>query len=284
MMAQRAFVRRATIATAILLSIGLAGCGREEKPTATITLATTTSVYQSGLLDALVARFRAESGIEVKVVAVGTGQALELARRGDADIVVSHAPAAEAQFLADGHAVRRREIIKNDFILVGPSSDPAGIGNRLSITDAFQQLAEAKEPFVSRSDESGTHKREHEIWSRARIAPAGDWYRRAGTGMSQALRMADEIGGYTLTDRGTYVSQRDKLRLTVVSEGDPMLLNTYSVLELPPDRIGAARAEAAGKLAAFLAADATRAFIAEFGVREYGEPLFHPIGEAAKTK
>jgi tungstate transport system substrate-binding protein len=181
------------------------GCGRAPAPA--ITLATTTSTQDSGLLDALLPRFRQETGIEVKVVAVGTGQALQLGRRGDADVLLVHDPAGEEQFMAEGFGSERRPVMHNDFVLVGPPADPAGVKGQASAAAAFARIARARAPFVSRGDESGTHQKEKAVWRAAGIEPGGDWYVRAGGGMGQVLRMATEKRAYTLSDRGTFLAQ-----------------------------------------------------------------------------
>ena len=210
----------------------LAGCAA--KPMPSITLATTTSVQDSGLLDTLVPMFREQTGIEVKVVAVGTGQALQLARRGDADVLIVHDPESEQRFMDEGQGESRRQIMHNDFVLVGPPDDSAGLKSAKSIVAAFQQIASKRALFVSRGDESGTHLREKAIWKKAGIMPEGEWYLRAGGGMGLILGIANEKRAYSLSDRGTYLAIRDKLDLTIIREGDPILLNRYSVMVVSP--------------------------------------------------
>ena len=274
------------VAVLIASSLGCTG----EKPSAapasqnnavqTITLQTTTSPRDSGLLDALLPTFRAESGIEVKVVAVGSGQALENARRGNGDVVVAHSPEAEEKFMADGFGVLRLPLMENDFIVVGPTADPAGLKSAKSAAEAFKLLSEKHGTFISRSDESGTHVKEKAVWKAAGVDPtsadAKSWYVQAGLGMVAALRMADEKQAYTLTDRGTFLSQKAKLGLAPLYSDDPVLLNQYSVLVVSAAKHPALNEAAARKFAEFLTSPATKKRIAEFGVKEYGEALFRP--------
>jgi len=246
------------------------------RPVPSITLATTTSVNDTGLLDMLAPRFREQTGIEVKVVAVGTGQALQLGRRGDADVLIVHDPESEQHFMDEGNGESRREIMHNDFVLVGPPDDPAGIQGSESIVVAFQRIASKGTTFVSRGDNSGTHLREQRIWKRAEIQPQGDWYVQSGGGMGLILGIANEKRGYTLSDRGTFLALRDKLDLKIVCEGDPLLLNRYSVIVASADKHPADRHEMARRFAEFLFAPDTQQAIGQFGVDRFGEPLFHP--------
>lgn len=252
------------------------GCKQPAEQEATITLATTTSTQESGLLDRLVPMFRAQTGIEVRVVAVGSGQALELGRRGDADVLLTHSPAAEEAFMADGWGIERRPVMHNDFVLVGPKSDRAEIRGQKSIASAFSRVAETRAPFVSRGDESGTHQKEKEVWKSAGRDPQGDWYIRAGAGMAQALRVASEKRGYTLADRGTFLALRKDLELVIISEGDPMLKNRYAVILVNPQKHPHINAAAAQRFADFLTHQDTKKAIAAFGVDEFGGPLFFP--------
>ncbi len=257
--------------------LAAAGCSPSARPS--LTLATGTTVQDTGLLDVLVALFRKQTGIEVKAVAVGTGQALELARRGDADVLLVHDPDAEKRFVAEGFGIDRRPVMYNDFLLVGPPADPAGVKGQKSITGAFALVAGKKAGFVSRGDESGTHVREREVWRRAGIKPGGDWYVRAGAGMGPVLRMANEKRAYTLTDRGTYLALRKDLDLAILLEGDPLLKNQYSVLRVNPARHPHVKEEAASRFADFLFAPEARRVIANFGTDRFGQPLFF-VGKA----
>jgi len=267
--------------------VGFAGCflllvfGCGSNPGPSITLATTTSVQDTGLLDALVPRFRDQTGIEVKVVAVGTGQALQLARRGDANVLIVHDPESEQRFMDEGHGESRRQFMHNDFIVVGPRTDPAGVRGAKSAVEAFQHIAAAQPTFVSRGDESGTHLREKLIWRKANLTPEGGWFVQGGAGMGAVLRMTDEKRGYTLTDRGTFLALRDKIDLTILHEGDPLLLNRYSVIVVNPEKHSAEAHARARRFAEFLADPATQEFIGQFGVDRFGEPLFVPDAKHA---
>jgi tungstate transport system substrate-binding protein len=252
----------------------IAGCSRPARAP-TITLATTTSMQDSGMLDVLVPLFREQTGIEVKVVAVGTGQALELARRGDADVVLAHDPAGEQRFMDEGFGIERRPVMWNDFVLVGPAADPAGVKG-LAITKALVRIAQAEAPFVSRGDESGTHVKEKLIWGRAKVQPKGGWYVRAGTGMGAVLRMASEKRAYTLTDRGTFLAQRSGLELVALCEGGALLKNPYSVIVVRPQGHSTGREQPAHQFADFLTSPEGRRAIADFGKDRFGQPLFFP--------
>ena len=253
---------------AVLLA---AGCSPGQK---TLTLATTTSTQDSGLLDVLLPRFRARTGIEVKVVAVGTGQALELARRGDADVLLVHDPAAEQRFMDDGFGAGRREVMHNDFVLVGPADDPAGVKGQASVAEAFARIARRGSAFVSRGDESGTHQKEKAAWRQAGVEPRGDWYLRAGAGMGQVLRLAGEKRAYTLSDRGTFLALRGGLDLAVLGEGDPLLVNPYHVIVVNPAKHPHVRRREAEQLADFLLSPEGQGLIADFGKDRFGQPLF----------
>ena len=272
------FHRRWSIPVLVLLLA--AGCGPPPDPRP-LTLATTTSTRDTGLLDALVPKFEEQTGIAVKVIAVGTGMALELGRRGDADVLLTHAPAAEHAFMDAGHGSERHPVMHNDFVLVGPADDPAGVRNAASIVDAFRRIADARAPFVSRGDESGTHLKERHIWSETAVEPAADWYVEGGSGMSAILSIANHKQAYTLSDRGTFLSQSSRLDLEILAEGDPLLKNPYAVIVVNRDNHPGVNHEAARKFAAFLRTPATQQAIGRFGVEEYGQPLFFPDAEPA---
>jgi tungstate transport system substrate-binding protein len=240
----------------------------------TITLQTTTSPRDSGLLGYLLPKFREQTGIDVKVIAVGSGAALENARRGDGDVVVAHSPEAELEFMDDGFGVSRRPLMENDFLVVGPAADPAKVKGMTSAADSFRTIAEAKTAYVSRADESGTHVKEKAIWKAAEVVPTGDWYIKAGVGMADALRMADEKQAYLLTDRGTYLAQKEKLKLVPLVEGDPLLLNKYSVIVVASKRHPALHEAEATKFADWLTSPEGKRLINEFGKEKYGESLF----------
>lgn len=241
-----------------------------------VILATTTSTQDTGLLDVLVPRFEKQTGLKVKVIAVGTGQALELGRRGDADVLLVHAPKAELQFLAEGQGIERRPVFYNDFVLLGPAADPARVHAAKNAAAAMAAIARAHETFVSRGDDSGTHKKELSLWQRAGIQPAGNWYLSAGAGMAAVLRMAAERGAYTLSDRGTYLALSRMLRLQVLFQGDPVLRNPYAVMCVNPRRHPAVNIAGARQFAAFLLLPETQRFVAAFGKDRFGQSLFHP--------
>ncbi len=243
-----------------------------------VILATTTSTRDAGLLDSLLPVFERQTRYRVKVIAVGSGQALAMGRRGDADVVLSHAPEAERVLVDSGYFVRRRLVMHNEFLVVGPAADAAGLRGLSDAVAAFRRLAERRAPFVSRGDQSGTHQREQLLWKRTGIAPPtrDGWYVESGQGMGATLQLADEKRAYTLTDRATYLAWRDKLQLVPMVEGDSLLYNVYHVLELNPKN--AARVNLAGgrALADFFVAPETQALIAQFGKARFGQSLFVP--------
>lgn len=236
-------------------------------------LATTTSTQDSGLLDDLLPAFTAVTGWAVKPVAVGSGQAIELGRRGEADVLLVHSPAAEEKYVAEGTAGRRLLVMHNDFVLLGPEADPAGV--RGAATDeAMRRIAAAGAVFVSRGDDSGTHAREKSLWEKAGVPPGAPWYQETGQGMGATLRVAAEKAGYTLSDRATYLSQPDGLALLV--EGDPGLLNVYHVIEVTKQAGERVQPEAATAFADWITGPDAQRRIGEFGHAEYGQPLFVP--------
>jgi tungstate transport system substrate-binding protein len=240
-----------------------------------ILLASTTSVNNSGLLARILPLFTAKTGIEVKVLAQGTGQALATAARGDADLVLVHDPEAEAKFIAAGHGILRREIAWNDFIFVGPKADPARIAGSNDAVTALRAIAEAKASFVSRGDSSGTDALEKRLWKIAGIDPIGqDWYRDIGGGMGAALNAAAAMNAITLSDRGTWLSFQNRRDLVVLLEGDPRLLNRYDVIQLNPSLHPNVKVAPARQLAEWLAGPEGQAAIGAYTVD--GEQLFHP--------
>lgn len=240
-------------------------------------LATTTSTEDSGLLDYLLPIFKEKTGIDVNVVAKGTGAALELAKNGDADGVLVHAKAQEEQFVADGFAKERFDVMYNDFILVGPESDPAGILTEApnDPIKAFSLIAEKQATFISRGDESGTHTKEKAYWKDASLTPSGEWYVEAGAGMGAVLQMADEKEGYTLTDRATYLSMQDELDLVIVTEKNEKMYNQYGVMMVNPEKYPIKEAEVKEFMDWILSAEGQE-LISTFGVEEFGQPLFIP--------
>jgi tungstate transport system substrate-binding protein len=244
-----------------------------------VILATTTSTADTGLLDALGPLFTEATGYTLKPIAVGSGAALALGERGEADVVLVHSPQAEQTFMDAGFGAERRTVMVNDFVIVGPQDDPAEIADVALAADAFRAIAESQSRFVSRGDESGTNALEFRLWMQAGIEPGGDWYIESGTGMGDTLNIANERGAYTITDRGTYLALRDRLELPILVEGDPALINIYHVITLNPangPRINSAGGEA---FLSFLLDPATQAFIGEFGIAEFGEPLFTPCAD-----
>ena len=242
-------------------------------------LATTTSTQDSGLLDELVPLFEQQTGYSVKTIAVGSGQALAMGRRGEADVLLVHSPEAELLLVAEGSGVNRRLIMHNDFVLLGPPADPAGIANHTT-RESLQRIAGAKALFMSRGDNSGTHAMELQLWKAAAISPQGPWYQQTGQGMGQTLAVAAEKRAYTLSDRGTYLSLRKKLGLAVLHEGDPSLRNVYHVIEVNSARFPRVNAAGARVFADFLVSKAVQQRIQEFGIATYGAPLFFPDADA----
>lgn len=247
-----------------------------------VVLSTTTSTQDSGLLDVLVPIFEKQTGLSVKTVAVGTGQALALAARGEADVTLAHAPSLERKYVAEGKLANRRLVMYNDFVLVGPADDAARIRGLPRAADALRRIAESRSRFVSRGDRSGTHTLELALWERAGLEPRGAWYIESGQGMGATLTIANERRAYTLTDRATLLALRRRLDLPVLVERDRALLNVYAVLAVNPangPRVNAAGGEA---FAEFLLSPEAQAVIRTFGVERYGQPLFVPI--AGKTE
>ena len=239
-------------------------------------LATTTSTRDSGLLDELLPIFQEATGYEVKMVAVGTGAALQMAEEGNADVLLVHAPASELELVEKGFSARRDLIMHNDFVIVGPADDPAGIKGMSSASDALAKIAESEATFISRGDDSGTHKKEKSLWAAAGIEPSGEWFVETGQGMGASLLVASEKLGYILTDRATYLAQKANLELEIMVEGDPILLNVYHVMVVNPDKWPKVNLDGANAFADFMVSESTQKLIGEFGVEQYGEPLFFP--------
>ncbi|TQM37365.1 substrate-binding domain-containing protein [Pseudonocardia cypriaca] len=273
---------RAAIVAIVLLV--LAACGSPAAgPSAerSLVLATTTSTQDSGLLDDLLPAFTAATGWAVKPVAVGSGQAIEMGRRGEADVLLVHSPAAEEDYVAEGTAGRRLLVMHNDFVLLGPEADPAGVRGA-TVSEAMRRIAAAGAVFVSRGDDSGTHAREKSLWEKAGVAPGAPWYQETGQGMGATLRVAAEKAGYTLSDRSTYLTQPGGLALLV--EGDPGLFNVYHVIEVTKRAGERVQPEAAAAFADWITGPDAQRRIGEFGREEYGQPLFVPdAGEPDPT-
>lgn len=239
-------------------------------------LATTTSTRDSGLLDVLVPMFEKETGYIVQTVAVGTGEALKMGEEGNADVLMVHAPSSEEEFMAGGFGERRELIMHNDFVFVGPASDPAGAKSAGSVSDMLKAIAASGANFVSRADDSGTHKMELKLWTAAEVTPEGAWYLETGQGMGDTLRIASEKEGYTLTDRATYLANKDTLALDIVREGDAVLLNIYHVITVNPEKWTKLNNAGAEAFVEFLISKEVQEEIGKFGVDKYGSPLFVP--------
>lgn len=247
----------------------------------TLILATTTSTQDSGLLDVLIPLFEAETGYTVQTVAVGTGQALKMGEDGNADVLLVHAPTSEVEFMQSGFGKDRALVMHNDFILVGPAADPAGIKGK-SVIEALKAISEKGVTFVSRGDDSGTHKAELALWKKAGIEPHGQaWYLESGQGMGATLTIASEKNAYTLTDRGTFLANQANLQLEALVEGDNALLNVYHVITVNPEKWAKVNYDGAIAFLKFLTEPSTQEVIGKFGVEKYGQPLFFP--DADKT-
>lgn len=239
-----------------------------------ITLASTTSTENSGLFDAIIPAFTEATGIEVRVVAVGTGQAFEIARRGDADALLVHDTAGEEAFVADGYATERADVMYNDFVLVGPADDPAGVGEATDVAEAFARIAATEAPFASRGDDSGTHRAEQRRWEAAGIEPEAPWYRELGSGMGPTLNTAAAMDAYAMTDRATWVAFENRQELALLFEGDEALFNQYGSVRISPERHPHLKHDLAEQWHEWLLSETGQQMIADFRVN--GEPLFFP--------
>lgn len=259
------------------LLLWISGCGRTNKePDQRLILATTTSLQESGLLDELLPLFKKQTNIEVQIVAVGSGQALKIARQGDAEVVFAHSPRAEESFMADGFGEKRLPVMQDHFIIVGPPNDPAGIKQSKTASEALKKIAEAKHTFISRGDDSGTHVKEKEIWQQAGIRPGGNWYLEAGTGMASALRMAQEKDAYILCDRGTFLANRKSGRLVDLFEKDPVLINPYSMILVKQEKVRPERFAAARQFIEFMVSEPAQKIIGDFGKDQFGISIYTP--------
>ncbi len=261
---------------AVLLGLGAPTDGVHQE---SIIFATTTSTQDTGLLDVLVPRFEKANGIDVKVIAVGTGAALRMSGSGDADVVLVHAPEAEKVYVDSGDLVEGRRVMYNTFVIAGPAADPAGVRQAASILEVMKAVA-ARGVFISRGDDSGTHKKELELWTRAGVDPRNVKREETGQGMGATLNVADQKQAYVLTDKATYLALRKRLKLAILFEGDPDLRNIYTIYVVNPAKHPKVKAAAARAFAAFWVSPAVQAIIGEFRRAEYGEPLFIP--DAAK--
>jgi tungstate transport system substrate-binding protein len=312
-------LRFGMLIVALLLALGLVACGSDNKtdtgngsvtpqavatstpqaatpsgtaaaatPTAVVRegpkdviLATTTSTQDTGLLDVLVPVFETDSGYNVKVIAVGTGQALAMGERGDADVMLVHAPSSEKKLVDEGVGLDRRLVMHNDFVLLGPSSDPAGVKGTTLATDALTKIFNKGAAFISRGDDSGTDKLEKALWKKANLDPKGkSWYEETGQGMGASLQVANQKDAYIMSDRGTFLASKS-LSLTIVLEGDPGLLNVYSVMEVNPEKFSLVNGAGGKAFADFVVSDKAQSIIKDFGIDKYGQALFTP--DAGKT-
>ncbi len=259
----------------LILLTGLTSIVHAAPPQAQLLrLATTTSTDNSGLLRDLLPLFEASSGYRVHVIAVGTGKALKLGQNGDVDVLLVHAPAAERAFVEAGYGVNHHQVMYNDFVVLGPANDPADVRHSGSATDAMQRIARHSTAFVSRGDDSGTHKKERQLWQAAGLEPHGKWYLEAGQGMGKVLQISAELSAYTLTDRGTWLAFRDKLPLQILFEGDPVLYNPYGVMAVNPLRYPDLNYAGATAFIDWLISDQGQARIG--GFRLAGKKLFTP--------
>jgi len=283
--------RRALLFAGLMLAVLLSGCAQAEPRV--LRLATTTSTQDSGLLDAILPDFEATHNARVDVVAVGSGQAIELGQNGDADVLLVHSRSKEDAFVADGYGLARSDVMYNDFVLVGPPDDPAGIAGSSTAAEALAGIALAQSPFASRGDDSGTHTKEKALWQAAGIDPdpnAG-WYSSLGQGMGETLQFANEQAAYTLSDRATYLAQRDNLPNLVILVGgnsiaenpDPALLNPYGVIPVNPERHEGIQADLAQEFVDWLTSVETQETIGAFGVDRFGQSLFYPDSEPYHT-
>jgi len=234
------------------------------------------------LLDVLLPAFTAKTGYNVQLVAVGSGQALRLGEEGNADVILLHSPAAEKEFIANGFGIDRRLVMHNDFVIVGPPSDPASLRTQPTLVDSFKAIFSSASTFVSRGDDSGTHVKELALWKNAGLDPTGeDWYLETGQGQGATLSIASEKSGYAITDRGTFLAYKPNVDLEILVEGDPFLLNVYHVITVNPEKWQSVNLEGAKAFADFITSPEGQKIIGEFGVEEYGQPLFFP--DADKT-
>jgi len=274
--------KKIALSIVLLLSLVLTSCTPATPVVKELILATTTSTQDSGLLDVLLPVFQEKSGYQVKVVAVGTGQALKMGEEGNADVLLVHAPASEKTFMEKGFGGERRLVMHNDFIVVGPKDDPAGLKGTAKAVDAFKIMADKKAAFASRGDDSGTHKAELALWKKAGIDPKGnEWYLETGQGMGATLKIAAEKNAYCLTDRATYLASKEGAPLEIIVEKDNVLLNVYHVITVNPEKYPKVNKDGAIAFANFMVAPETQELIGKFGMDKYGQALFVP--DATKT-
>ncbi|MGE5617899.1 MAG: substrate-binding domain-containing protein [Sphingomonadaceae bacterium] len=274
-------MRKALLAILAILLLAAAACAPAAAPAKPanpdLILATTTSTQDSGLLDVLIPMFEKSSGYRVKTIAVGSGQAMTMGQRGEADVLLVHAPDSEKKFVEDGFGVNRQLVMHNDFIIVGPPEDPAQVKGTKAAGEALKKLASTKTLFVSRGDNSGTHQLELKLWKNAGIDVKGQsWYQETGQGMGATLNVAAEKKGYVLTDRATYLAQKSRLGLDILVEGDAALMNIYHVIQVNPAKFPKVNADGAKVFVDFMVAKDTQDVIGKFGADKFGQPLFFP--------
>jgi len=273
----RKFVKHLTVWGVLFFALFISGVLSTQAQQKTVILSTTTSTQDSGLLDVLIPIFEKQSGYFVKTIAVGSGQAMAMGQKGEADVLLVHSPAAEKKFVAEGYGLNRRIIMHNDFIVVGPPEDPAKVKGMKSAAESFKGIAAGNALFLSRADKSGTHVKEMDIWKAAGISPEGQkWYQQTGLGMGQTLSVTNEKKGYTLADRGTYLAVKKNLQMDILVEGDGILLNIYHVIEINPAKWPKVNVAGGKAFADFMVAKETQEIIRTFGVDKYGSPLFFP--------
>ncbi len=261
----------------LVIPLFIAAAALVEAQQKTVILATTTSTQDSGLLDVLLPVFEKKTGYFVKTIAVGSGQAMAMGQKGEADVLLVHSPEAEKKFVAEGYGINRRIIMHNDYIIVGPAEDAAKIKGTKSSAESLKKIASTRSLFLSRGDNSGTHSKEKAIWKRAGINPEGEkWYQQTGLGMGQTLNVTAEKKGYTLADRGTYLALKKNLGLDILVEGDAILLNIYHVIEVNPAKWPKVNVPGGKAFADFMVSNETQAIIKTFGVDKFGSPLFFP--------
>ena len=269
-------IQSIVICTALILMLAVNAPLASAVESKDVILSTTTSTVDSGLLDDLIPLFEKKTGFRVKTIAVGTGQALAMGEKGEADVLLVHAPASEKKLVDTGVVINYQLVMHNDFIIVGPAADPAKIKGKTA-ADAYKAIDASGAIFVSRGDDSGTHKKELSLWKDANVVLTGKpWYQESGQGMGATLLMASEKAGYTMTDRATYLAQKANVKLEILSEGDKPLLNIYHVMQVNPEKFSKVNAAGAKAFVEFMIAPETQKMIGEFGKDKYGASLFFP--------
>lgn len=270
-------MKKRFLAVTLMLIAAMSAFAQEKAEPVKMILSTTTSTYETGLLDYLLKPFEQENNCTIQCLSLGTGKAIQVAKDGNADVILVHARADEDKFVAEGWGVNRQDVMYNDFLIMGPKEDPAKIKGVKTAAEALKLIAEAKQPFVSRGDESGTHKREKSFWSKLAITPASakdSWYMESGQGMAATLKIADEKNGYVLIDRATYNFQKDKTRLVLLMDGGDDLLNPYGIIAVNPEKYKHVKYDLATKLIEFMISDRGQKMIADYKIN--GEQLYFP--------